>query len=486
MIDNFEFGRLAVIGDLLLDQYISGQVGRISPEAPVPVLLRSGHQVVPGGAANVAVNAAALGCSVALIGVVGDDAMASILRALLEKWTGIDVSGFVEEADWTTISKTRVLSGHQQIVRIDEERVIDFSEQTKNRLISNACAAIDRADVLVCSDYAKGVLSDNVLQAVIGYANQKGIPVIVDPKRKHFAAYRGATLITPNRSEMMLATGLPLRTDNEVTQAAELISEQFGGNVLVTRSEEGMTLWCRDGHVRHEAAHKSEVYDVSGAGDTVIATVASVLSAGQDLDTAVIIATVAASIAVGKLGTAAVSREELSHELMDDIAETDMLATLDQAISMVTHWHRHGASVVFTNGCFDLLHPGHIALIRAAAQQGDKLVVGINSDASVKRLKGETRPIQNEKARAMVMGALRDVDIVVIFDEDTPLDVIQKLKPDVLVKGADYTEDAVVGGDFVKSLGGRVALVDLVAGCSTTGIVKQMTQKEKEAGLYHA
>jgi len=320
------------------------------------------------------------------------------------------------------------------------------------------------------------VLSDFVLRAVIDHARAVNVPIIVDPKRKNFSAYRGASLITPNRSEMAQATGLPLTSDFEVEKAAKIASEQFGGDVLVTRSEEGMTLWQRNGNVRHEAARKSEVYDVSGAGDTVLATVAGVLSAGQDINTAVVIANVAASIAVSKLGTAAVSNTELSHELMEDIADTGMVASLSQARRMIQKWRQHGASVVFTNGCFDLVHPGHISLLRAAAQKGDKLVVGINSDASVRRLKGPTRPVQNEQARAIVIGALREVDMVIIFDEDTPLELIKEIIPNVIVKGADYTADDVVGGEVVKKYGGRVEIINFVGDCSTSNLVKKMIQ----------
>ena len=477
MFDNFEFGRLVIIGDLLLDQYVFGSVGRISPEAPVPVLLKSHQKIVPGGAANVAVNAAALGCSVGLIGVVGADNNAVALKQALSLWPSITLQGLVELSGWSTISKMRVLSGQQQIVRIDEETVIDFPLETQSRLIEECKTALEMADVLICSDYAKGVLSENVLKNIIDYARSKNIPVIVDPKRNNFSCYRGASLITPNRAEIARATGLSLHTNQEAERAAQVASEQFGGDVLITRSEEGMSLWQRNGHVRHEVAHKSEVYDVSGAGDTVLATIGSVLSAKQDLDTAVVIATVAASIAVSKVGTAAVSRHELSQKLSGDIRDNTIVVSLERAQALVNNWQKHGASVVFTNGCFDLVHPGHISLIHAAAQFGDKLVVALNSDASVRRLKGEKRPLQNEVARATVMGALRDVDLVVIFQEDTPLEVIKVLKPNVLVKGADYTEDAVIGGDVVKAAGGRVELVSLVEGCSTSNLVNKMTSK---------
>lgn len=474
MIENFNFGHVVVIGDLLLDAYITGSVSRISPEAPVPVLLRAHHKAVAGGAANVAMNAATLGCRVSLVGLLGDDASARTLRKVLGQMEEIDLSALVVDPSWTTITKTRVLSGHQQIVRIDEEYVDRISDAAKQRLIEAAQAAIGKADVVVCSDYAKGVLSDEVLEAVMIAAKARGIPVIVDPKRKDFSAYRGAWLVTPNRSELAAATDLPVRTDEEIERAARVASAQCGGEVLVTRSERGMTLFTTDGRVTHSMVRKSEVFDVSGAGDTVVATIASVVSAGQGLETAIVIATTAASIAVNKLGTATVSREELSEALKVEIRGDGGALPIERAGAIIAEWHHHGARVVFTNGCFDLVHPGHISLIREAARQGDKLIVAINSDASVKRLKGETRPLQDEQARATVIGALRDVDMVVIFDEDTPLETIQALRPDVIVKGADYQEHQVVGADFVKSYGGAVVLVDLVSGRSTTSIVKKM------------
>ncbi|MFT8952946.1 MULTISPECIES: D-glycero-beta-D-manno-heptose-7-phosphate kinase [unclassified Gluconobacter] len=474
MIENFLFKKIVVVGDVLLDRYITGAVNRISPEAPVPVVLRSGGSNVPGGAANVAVNAAALGCPVNLIGVVGRDENADTLRRSIASYADIDMSALVEVPNWPTISKTRVMSSNQQIVRIDEEVVVDFDADIKNAIIAATLRALEGASVLVCSDYAKGVLSPQVLSAIIEAAREKNIPVIVDPKSRDFSIYRGASLVTPNRAEAAQATGLFLKTDDDVLRAASVLSGQFGGDVLLTRSEEGMTLWQRDGHVFHQSVRKSEVFDVSGAGDTVLATVAAVISAGHDLDTAVVMATLAASIAVGKVGTVAVSRDELSHALSKDMGSDGRVASLEMAKSIVSNWRRHGASVVFTNGCFDLVHPGHVSLMRAAAAQGDKLVVGLNSDASVRRLKGETRPVQSEDARAMVVSALRDVDLVVIFDEDTPLHVIETLVPDVLVKGADYAEEDVVGGDVVKAAGGKVVLANLVDGCSTSNIVRKL------------
>ncbi|GBQ63398.1 ADP-heptose synthase [Ameyamaea chiangmaiensis NBRC 103196] len=474
MINDFKFGRVVIIGDLLLDCYVSGSVHRISPEAPVPVLHRAHHTAVPGGAANVAMNAATLGSKVTLIGIVGQDSAADTLKNALSEISGIDLSHIVDDPNWITIAKTRVLSGRQQIVRIDEERIETPSAETRAQLIQAARTAMENADVVVCSDYAKGVLTDDVVQAVCLAARERGIPVIVDPKRKDLSAYEGAYLITPNRSELYMATGLSCKDDREITEAARVASAAFGGNVLVTRSEDGMTLYETNGKTTHVQVRKSEVYDVSGAGDTVVATIASILSAGQDLETAVVIASSAASIVVSKLGTATVSRAELSAALLLEIQEDGETADLARARDIIEGWRHHGARIAFTNGCFDLVHPGHIALIKAAGKQGDKLVVAINSDASVKRLKGEKRPLQDEQARATVIGALRDVDLVVIFDEDTPLETIKALRPDVIVKGADYRENEVVGGDFVKTYGGSVVLADLISGRSTTSIVRKM------------
>jgi len=477
MIKDFTFGRIAIIGDLLLDCYISGSVGRISPEAPVPVLLRATQTAVPGGAANVAMNAAALGARVSLVGLVGEDASAATLRDALNATPGIDAAGLVADPSWTTITKTRVISGRQQIVRIDDERPDTPADATRKALIAAAAQAIATSDVVICSDYAKGVLTDDVLAAILDHAKAHAVPVIVDPKRRDLAAYRGAFLLTPNRSELGQSTGLPLRSDAEIEAAARAAFAQFGGHVLVRRSEEGMSLYRAGEPMVHAHAHRSEVYDVSGAGDTVVATVASVLSAGHDLETAMIIANTAASIVVSKLGTATVTRAELGAALdagmTADERTPGACLPLESAREQVTEWRQHGARIVFTNGCFDLLHPGHIALLRAAAREGDKLIVGLNSDASVRRLKGPTRPLQDEAARATVIGALRYVDMVVHFGEDTPLETIEALRPDVLVKGADYREDEVVGADVVKSHGGSVVLVDLVAGRSTSALVRK-------------
>ncbi|MCX5613907.1 D-glycero-beta-D-manno-heptose 1-phosphate adenylyltransferase [Bombella saccharophila] len=476
---------ITILGDLLLDQYISGEVNRISPEAPVPVLLHTQERVTPGGAANVAVNAAALGHPVHLIGVVGKDPAAETLRQALAQWSDITLTGLITDPHWTTITKTRVLSGRQQIVRLDQEKLTPFPRAIEDALIAATLTALETSRILICSDYAKGVLSDYVLQNVIAAARARDIPILVDPKRADISAYRGASLLTPNRQELRTAlktasihplTGHEWALDNdaEIEQACTAIAPLTGSDILLTRSEKGMTLWQQEAAPLHCQAHPSEVYDVSGAGDTVIATIACALADGHALPSAVTMATTAAAIAVSKLGTAYVTHEELRQHLLAEIADNGSYLPLADACAIVETWKRHGASVVFTNGCFDLLHPGHVALVQYAAGQGDKLIVALNSDASIKRLKGPRRPLQHEQARATVIRALRHVDLVVLFDEDTPLETITALKPDIIVKGADYKEDEVVGGDFIKAYGGRVCLAPLLDGHSTSHIVKTM------------
>jgi D-beta-D-heptose 7-phosphate kinase/D-beta-D-heptose 1-phosphate adenosyltransferase len=481
MMEDFHFGSIAIIGDVMLDRHVFGAVERISPEAPVPVLRRSGYQAVPGGAGNVAVNAAVLGCKVALVGLVGDDPAGEELLAQLGQYEGLDLSGMVRDAERCTTTKTRVVSGQYQIVRVDDEQCDPAGDAVARRLMAAAERVMAGADVVVCSDYAKGVLSDGVIAGVIAMAQARGVPVIVDPKRADFFAYRGAALVTPNRAELQRASGMPVKGDAQIAAAAAAVSEQFGGDVLVTRSEEGMSLWRRDAAMVHARGRAAEVFDVSGAGDTVVATLASVLSAGRDMETAMTIASHAAAIAVSKLGTASVSREELGRALHGDSQPEEGAVPMEKARQICDAWRRMGERIVFANGCFDLLHPGHVALLKGAAAQGDRLIVALNTDASVKRLKGASRPVQDQAARATVMGALRMVDMVVLFDEDTPIDAIKALCPDVIVKGADYRVEEVVGGQFVRERGGEVVLIDLVAGRSTTGIIKAMEQSEREA-----
>ncbi|MEW6120998.1 MAG: PfkB family carbohydrate kinase [Pseudomonadota bacterium] len=472
-------GPIAVIGDIIVDHYVTGSVSRLSPEAPVPVLVHGADRLVPGGAANVAANIAAMGAPVLLVGLVGEDARAGDLRAALAGHAAIDLTGLVADAGRPTITKTRVMSGRQQIVRIDAEDTSAPTRDVEARLIAAARAAVAGAQVAVLSDYAKGVLGDRVISAVMEEAARRGVPVIVDPKRRTFEAYRGARLVTPNRRELAEATGLPDATDEQAAQAAAAAGAQFGGDVLVTRAEKGMTLWQQDGTVLHVAAEAREVFDVSGAGDTALAALATSLAAGEPMETCVRMANAAAAIAVGKLGTAVVTRAEIAAALDRSLPQEEApgaLVSLERARQIVAGWQAAGATVVFTNGCFDLVHPGHVALLEAAAAEGDRLVVALNTDASTRRLKGPTRPLQDETARARVIGAMRCVDLVVLFEEDTPLETIRAVLPDVLVKGADYKPEDVVGADVVIAHGGRLVLADLVAGRSTSSLVAKARQ----------
>lgn len=467
---------VAVIGDLMIDRYLTGKVDRISPEAPVPVLVHGSDHAVAGGAANVAVNITALGCDVHLVGAVGCDRDANDLKGLL---AGASVSSewLVADPDRPTISKTRIVAGRQQFVRIDREVTGRPSAQIEAKLVEAARGAIAKADIVVLSDYAKGVFGDYVLKQIISSAKSAGKLVLVDPKRRTFEAYDGADIIKPNVSELSAATGLPCRTDAEVEAAAKALLNQFGGTLLVTRAEAGMSLLKNGEFVKHFPTAAREVADVSGAGDTALAALAVSIAEGRSIEEAAVLSNFAAGIAVGKLGTAIVSRAELNAAIASAEATAHhpgALASLAEAVEMTTAWRQRGERVVFTNGCFDLVHAGHVELLSSAASAGDRLIVGLNSDASVHRLKGPTRPIQNEADRARVVGALRAVDLVIIFDEPTPIALIDAISPDVLVKGADYTEDQVVGGDLVKARGGRVVLIPLVEGRSSTRIVERM------------
>jgi D-beta-D-heptose 7-phosphate kinase / D-beta-D-heptose 1-phosphate adenosyltransferase len=467
---------VVVVGDVMIDRYVTGKVERISPEAPVPVLLHSHDRAVAGGAANVAVNIVSLGCDVRLVGAVGSDQNGEDLKEILAQ-TGVSSTHLVTDAARPTICKTRVVSGRQQFFRIDREVTGRLSEKVEDAIAEQARAAMADADIVVISDYAKGVFSDHVLQQVIGAAKSLGKPVLVDPKRRTFEAYRGADLIKPNAGELSAASGMPCSTDAEVEAAAGAIASQFDGAILVTRAESGMSLIRRGQPVKHFKSSVLEVADVSGAGDTALAALAVSMVEGRAIEDAVTISNVAAGVAVSKLGTAIVSRAELDAALARASSpkhHPGSLATKSTAAEMAAAGRSMGERVVFTNGCFDLIHAGHIELLTFAAREGDRLIVGLNSDASVRRLKGPTRPIQTESDRARIIGALRAVDLVVLFDEATPLSLIDAICPDVLVKGADYTEDQVVGGDVIKARGGRVALFPLVEGRSSTKIVERM------------
>jgi D-beta-D-heptose 7-phosphate kinase/D-beta-D-heptose 1-phosphate adenosyltransferase len=475
LLTQFAGATVAVIGDVMLDNHVFGQVSRVSEEAPVPVLLVKEERQALGGAANVAANIAALGGAVRLIGMVGADAAAERVMSLIAQ-TSIDPRLFAVR-DRPTIAKTRYLGARQQIVRVDREFVLPAPKQIEDEIIEEIEEAVRECDVLVASDYGKGVLTDRVLAALMKAANAAGKAVIVDPKRTDFSAYRGARFIKPNRRELTAATGLPCETDQEAQAAAQaILAKTEGASILLTRSEKGMALFPANGAPMFLAAETHEVADVSGAGDTVTGVFALALAAGLATEQAMRLANAAAGIVVTKIGAATVSADELNAALGGRAALPELRASLasgSEAREIRRAWAAQGMVVGFTNGCFDLVHPGHVSLIAQAAAACDKLIVALNTDESVRRLKGPARPIQSLEARAAVIGAMRGVDLVVAFGEDTPLDLIGALEPDVLVKGADYKETEIVGADIVKARGGRVVLAELTPGQSTTKIVEK-------------
>jgi len=474
-LDRLSDHRVAVIGDVMLDCYMSGSVSRISPEAPVPVLRVTEERAVPGGAANVAANLASLGLAVNLVGLAGQDAAREELVALLGAMGAIDCNGIAAVPGRRTTRKLRVIGAHQQIVRVDHEDAIPCSEGIEADFLTAMERAIESADIVILSDYGKGVCSDRAIRAVIDRAEALGKKVLVDPKRTDLEVYRGAFLITPNRKELTDATGLSCESDAEAAAAAAKAQAMCGAHLLLTRSEKGMSFFPLGEAPMHVPTVAQDVFDVSGAGDTVVAVLAAALAAGMTMREAMRMANHAAGIVVSKLGTASVTREELAAALLAESTAPDVhdgrLLGRDEMIALRRAWARDKLTVGFANGCFDLIHPGHIALIAQAAASCDRLVMALNTDASVKRLKGPARPIQDEAARAAVIGAIRGVAAVTLFDEDTPLELIEALEPDVLIKGADYSIDKVVGADVVRGRGGRVVLAELTPGQSTSGIV---------------
>ncbi|WP_246667819.1 D-glycero-beta-D-manno-heptose-7-phosphate kinase [Bradyrhizobium macuxiense] len=474
----FDFSglRITVVGDLILDRYLEGLVKRLSPEAPVAVLLQQSERDVLGGAANVAANLSALGAKTDLVGVVGADGTGARLLDMLERLVGVRTD-IVVDKDRPTTCKTRVASGAHQIVRIDHELSNFVQVETEADLVGAARNAAEQADVVVLSDYAKGACSDRVIRETIECATRAGRPSIVDPKRHSLEIYRGATLITPNRDELMNAVRMPCETDAEVERAGKRAIEHTGASILLTRSEQGLSFFSPDGHVLHLPTATQDVFDVSGAGDTVLAVTALGYGANLPVSQIMRLANTAAGIVVGKVGTAVVTLPELYAALEKQMGsprgERGGLVTLHQALDQRERWRRQGLTVGFTNGCFDLLHSGHAVLLSKAAEACDKLIVAINSDASVKRLKGPSRPIQTEESRAHLLGEMRMVDLVVSFQDDTPIRLVEALQPDVLVKGADYTEDQVVGSEFVKALGGKVVLVPLMPHQSTSSLIRR-------------
>ncbi|MGX7707780.1 D-glycero-beta-D-manno-heptose 1-phosphate adenylyltransferase [Methylobacterium sp. Gmos1] len=464
--------RVVVLGDAMLDHLVGGDVARLSPEAPVPVLAVRRTQSALGGAANVARNVASLGGQAVLVSVIGDDAAGRMLAECVQREIGTDSALMVDRGRRTT-EKTRFVAGAQHLLRVDAEDAHPLPDTVAAALLERLDAALSRADVLVLSDYAKGVLIPAVIRGACALARRCGVAVLADPKPATLALYAGVDLITPNVAEAAAVTGLPINSDAEVEAAARALARLTGGAaVVLTRGAAGMTVLDRSGRATHLPTEAREVYDVSGAGDTVVAVLA--LAGDDDLVVAARLANQAAGLAVSRVGTTAVGANALRRALAPRSATGGRVMGLAEAAAAAEDWRDEGARVVLTNGCFDLLHPGHLHLIAQARARGDRLVVAVNDDASVRRLKGPARPVQPEADRARLLAGLAGVDAVVLFPEDTPLAVVEAIRPDILVKGADYRLEAVVGGDLVRARGGDVVLVPLLEGFSTTATLGRL------------
>jgi D-beta-D-heptose 7-phosphate kinase/D-beta-D-heptose 1-phosphate adenosyltransferase len=470
--------RILVVGDLMLDEYLWGTTDRISPEAPVQVVDIHKEDLRLGGAGNVIHNLQALGCGVETVSVVGGDEDGLRVRELLAS-LGKSGDGLILQPERKTSRKTRILASSQQMMRIDRESRDPISPDLEKRLLACCREKLGHCQCLLVSDYGKGVVTEGLLRGLIPLAGELGVPVLVDPKGKDYGKYRGATLLTPNRKELLLATGLSPMTDANLRQAGRSLVTSLDLEVLaLTRSEEGMTLFFRNGEEIDLQTRAREVFDVSGAGDTVLALMGAGLGAGLSFTAAAKTANLAAGIVVGKVGTSTVRPEEILEEARRQWFGTDSKVRSRESLARVAAAAREaGKTVVFTNGCFDLLHVGHVRYLQQARQLGDLLILGLNSDASVRRLKGDKRPLIGEAERAHILAALSCVDYVTIFEEDTPLALITALRPDILAKGGDYTPESVVGRELVEGYGGRVEIIRFVEGRSTTDLINRILER---------
>lgn len=468
-LEQMQRRRILVVGDVMLDRYVDGSVSRISPEAPVPVLDKARDTVMPGGAANVVFNLAALGCDVRLLSVSGDDAAGRQLASLLGGNMAVDFHQVIDTARPTT-TKTRFRAEGQQVLRVDDEVVRPIEPALQDQIMASLENTLADTDLVILSDYAKGCLPPALIARVIKAANKAGKQVIADPKLTDFSIYSGSAVLTPNLTELRRAHPEAGNELEDIAKAASQLAKDAGiSAILATLSARGMLLAEASGEWFHVPARSHEVFDVSGAGDTVAATLAAALAADVGMEPAVELANHAAGVVVCKSGTAVVSPGEIITATSPTPSTTDW----DDAANACCEWQEGDQRVGFTNGCFDLLHPGHIYLLKAAAEQCDKLIVGINSDASVRRLKGETRPVQTAEQRAAAIQQLSFVDGVAIFDEDTPLELITAIQPDFIFKGGDYKADEVVGGTVVAARGGNVVIIPTHGSHSSSALIER-------------
>lgn len=471
-LPSFENARVLVVGDLMLDRYWHGGTSRISPEAPVPVVHVNQNEERAGGACNVALNIATLGGQCTVMGLCGDDEAAGTLETLLEN-VGVKPQ-FVRMPENATVTKLRVMSRSQQLMRLDFED--GFIGQDLSQLEKDFAAQLENHNIVVCSDYGKGSLRS--VKRLIELCNEKNIPVLVDPKGSDFEKYTGASLITPNLSEFEAVVG-SCDTEDDMVEKANELSKQFDIEaLLVTRSEHGMSLMQQDYEPVHIPTQAREVFDVTGAGDTVISTLAASLGAGVSLERAMMLSNLAAGVVVAKSGTASVSLSELENAIEQNSSNTEH-GILEEAdlYPLLDRCRARGETIVMTNGCFDILHAGHVTYLEQASELGDRLLVAVNIDETVRRLKGEDRPVNKVENRMRMLAALRCVDWVVAFSEDEPTRLICDLAPDILVKGGDNDADKIPGGDCVREAGGKVMVLSYVDGISTTKIIESIKEK---------
>ncbi len=470
LIEGFSTVRSLCIGDIMLDRFIYGKVDRISPEAPVPVFHINRETESLGGAGNVVQNLASLGTNVSFVSVIGNDLCGQEIENHLQALPNVRAH-LIRESSRVSTLKTRYLAAGQQLLRADQEQTSTIDSSTIENIKAFIEQEIEHVEIVILSDYGKGVLTPELIAWIIETSHRHSKKIVVDPKGTHYGIYRGCDVITPNAKELSLASRHLTSTDQQVIEAAQFLRHQCGiHSVLATRGEKGMSLIIDDEKIVHIPTQALEVYDVSGAGDTVISVLGACLAQNAELQTCAVLANIAAGLVVAKVGTASITSQELlsTLESIPHSYSQDKIMPLKESVQKVIEWHRKGLRVGFANGCFDLLHPGHVKLIQQAKRSCDRLIIGLNADESVKRLKGSSRPINDQNARAAILSALADVDLVVFFTEDTPFNLITTLRPDVLIKGSDYTIEQIIGAREVLSWGGEVCRVDLKPGFSTT------------------
>ncbi|UYF43811.1 D-glycero-beta-D-manno-heptose-7-phosphate kinase [Aliarcobacter cryaerophilus] len=466
---------ILVIGDLMIDHYLWGSCDRISPEAPVQVVNVKKESSVLGGAGNVINNLVTLGSIVDVISVIGNDSVANELKSLLEK-IDVPTSNLVVENNRKTSKKSRLIASQQQVLRYDMESIDDINENSHKQIIQTLEKNIDKYSSIILSDYGKGVLTTNLTKEIIKIANKNSIKVLVDPKGKDYSKYKGSYTLTPNKKEAMEATNIDIKDENSLIEALKSLKTQCELEVsLITLSEQGIAIFDDELTIKPTVAR--EVYDVTGAGDTVIASIAFALGNNLDIKDAIYFANLAAGVVVGKIGSATTTLDEIyEYEYsLHKSNSTSHIKTFDEIKTLSSKLHSQGKKIVFTNGCFDILHVGHVKYLEVAKSYGDVLILGLNADSSVKKLKGPTRPINTQDDRAYILASLESVDYVVIFEEETPYELIKLIKPHVLVKGGDYEGKEVVGQDIADEL----KLVQFVDGKSTTNTIKRIQENEK-------